>query len=175
MNIDFKDFSFLVALDEYGRTFNKCSIDDWDEKYNIYVNLCDTAIPPYEKDSDELKCSFLVIENYNVTDADLIEKSNIIGNYIKKVFLPDYYKNCQYTDNKTDIMIDLKKLSFFGHMKFFNRIKVLVQTPDYSFAEVEYLFSISSGSEKIKMVSNPIIKIMSKEKAQTIYDALKQG
>ena len=169
---DFKNFSKLVALDEYGRTFDK-SIDDWDEKYNIYVNLCDTAIPPYEKNSEELKCSFLVIENYNITD--LIEKSNIIGNYIKKVFLPNYYKNCQYTDSETDIMIDLKKLSFFGHMKFFNRIKVLTRTRDYSFAEIEYLFSISSGSENVEMVSKPIIKIMSKEKTQKIYDALKQG
>ena len=43
MGYDFKDFSKLVALDEYGRTFDK-SIDDWDEKYNIYVNLCDIAV-----------------------------------------------------------------------------------------------------------------------------------
>ena len=60
-------------------------------------------------------------------------------------------------------------------MKFFNRIKVLVRTPNYSYAEIEYLFSISSGSENIEMVSNPIIKIMSKEKTQKIYDALRQG
>ena len=43
MRFDFKDFSFLVALDEHGRTFDK-SIDDWDGKYNIYVNLCETSI-----------------------------------------------------------------------------------------------------------------------------------
>ena len=168
MNIDFKDFSFLVALDKHGEVLDKKH-----GKYDVFVNLCDTV----KKKSypDELDCSFIIVDNHCSDDTDMIEKSNVIGQYIKNVFLPDYYKNCQYMDSETYTMVDLSKLSFFGHMKFINHIKVLVRTPNYIFAEIEYLFSISSGSENIEMVSKPIIKIMSKEKTQKIYDALRQG
>lgn len=163
MNIDFKDFSFLVALDKHGEVLDKKH-----GKYDVFVNLCDTV---KEKNySDELDCSFIIVDNHCSDDTDMIEKSNIIGQYIKNVFLPDYYKNCQYTDSETYTMVDLRKLSFFGHMKFINNIKVLVEGLDHKFAEITYLFSMSPNNKKIKMVSTPIVKFVPKEKIGTIYN-----
>lgn len=163
MNVNFNDFSFLVALDEYGKVLDKKH-----GKYDVFVNLCDTV---KEKSyPDELDCSFIIVDNHCSDDTDMIEKSNIIGQYIKNVFLPDYYKNCQYTDSETDTMVDLNKLSFFGYMKFINHIKVLVEGLDYNFAEITYLFSMSPDSKKIKMMSIPMVKFVPKEEIGTIYN-----
>ena len=163
MNVNFNDFSFLVALDEYGKVLDKKH-----GKYDVFVNLCDTA---KEKNyPDELDYSFIVVDNHCADDTDMIEKSNVIGKYIKNVFLPDYYKNCQYMDSETDTMVDLNKLSFFGHMKFINHIKVLVEGLDYNFAEITYLFSMSPNSKKIKMVSIPIVKFVPKKDREVIYN-----